>query len=156
MEILFNYEYGQKDLEELSLLELAAFVLEHENKPAECEVSISFVEDDHIARLNKKYRHKDGPTDVLSFECDGYSADDYDFPQSDADDYTLGDVVIAPDVAKRQMAEYGTTFEEEISLLLVHGLLHLCGYDHIEDDEAKQMEELEAKLLKAWKKTQVS
>lgn len=63
---------------------------------------------------------------------------------------TLGDVIIAPDVAIRQTAEFGTTFEEEISLLLVHGLLHLCGYDHIEDDEAERMESLESEILEAW------
>ena len=69
---------------------------------------------------------------------------------------TLGDVVIAPDVAIRQTAEFGTTFEEEISLLLVHGLLHLCGYDHVEDDEAERMESLEAEILEAWTKRRAS
>lgn len=66
------------------------------------------------------------------------------------------DVVIAikfhADVAARQTREFGTTFEEEISLLLVHGLLHLCGYDHIADDEAEVMERREAEILEAWAK----
>ena len=69
--------------------------------------------------------------------------------------FELGDVIIAPDVASRQMREFGTTFEEEISLLLVHGLLHLCGYDHIEDDEAEVMEKREAEILEAWSKRTV-
>ncbi len=59
-------------------------------------------------------------------------------------------MVIAADVAEAQTHEYGTSFEEEISLLLVHGLLHLCGYDHIEDDDAVVMEGREKELLRAW------
>nr|WP_304902699.1 rRNA maturation RNase YbeY [Adlercreutzia caecimuris] len=59
-------------------------------------------------------------------------------------------MVIAADVAEAQTHEYGTSFEEEVSLLLVHGLLHLCGYDHIQDDEAEVMEGREKELLTAW------
>ena len=66
------------------------------------------------------------------------------------DVYELGDVVIAPDVAERQTHEFGTTFEQEISLLFVHGLLHLCGYDHIVEEDAKVMEALEDEILAAW------
>ena len=64
--------------------------------------------------------------------------------------FELGDIVIAVDVAMRQTEEFGTTFQEEIELLLTHGLLHLCGYDHIEDDEAEVMEALERRILAAW------
>lgn len=155
MEILITYDHAREDLEGLPLVELTRFVLEHEGKPAQSEVSISFVTDDTIAALNKKYRQKDEPTDVLSFECDS-SEDEGDFPQEEGQGFTLGDVIIAPDVAKRQTGEYGTSFEEEISLLLVHGLLHLCGYDHIEDEEAERMEELEAELLGSWTEIRAS
>ena len=127
MDIQINYDYRKEDLEKLPLHELTQFVLAREDKPFNTEVSISFVTDEAIAELNERYRHKEGPTDVLS-------------------------VVIAPDVASRQTREFGTTFEEEISLLLVHGLLHLCGYDHIEDDEAEVMEKREAEILEAWSK----
>ena len=71
-------------------------------------------------------------------------------PEGFDDVYELGDVVIAPDVAERQTHEFGTTFEQEISLLFVHGLLHLCGYDHIVEEEAQVMEALEDEILKAW------
>lgn len=152
MEIMIKYDYAHEDLKALPLVELTRFVLEHENKPTESEVSISFVANDTIAALNKKYRQKDEPTDVLSFECDSSEGEDEFFPSGDQATFTLGDVIIAPDVAKRQMKEYGTSFEEEISLLLVHGLLHLCGYDHKDDEEAEQMEELEAELLDSWTK----
>ena len=96
-------------------------------------MSVSFVTDEAITQLNEKYRHKEGPTDVLSFERDGVDDDLSAMTLAEDPVYELGDVVIAPDVATRQTREFGTTFEEEISLLLVHGLLHLCGYDHIED-----------------------
>ena len=124
MDIQINYDYRKEDLEKLPLHELTQFVLAREDKPFNTEVSISFVTDEAIAELNERYRHKEGPSDV----------------------------VIAPDVATRQTREFGTTFEEEISLLLVHGLLHLCGYDHIEDDEAEVMEKREAEILEAWSK----
>lgn len=151
MEIQINFNHAREELEPLPLEELALFVLSHQNKPDNTEVSISFVTDESIAELNAKYRQKEGPTDVLSFECDG--CEDDNIPSSgDAPVFTLGDVVIAPDVALRQMQEYGTSFEEEISLLMVHGLLHLCGYDHIEDEEAERMESLEAALLESWAK----
>lgn len=150
MDIQIDYQHRKDELETLPIEGLATFVLTHEDKPFNTEVSISFVTDDTIAELNKRYRGKDGPTDVLSFECDGPDEDMSAMFGVEEAVVTLGDVVIAPDVAIRQTAEFGTTFEEEISLLLVHGLLHLCGYDHIEDDEAEKMESLEAEILEAW------
>ncbi|WP_165246572.1 rRNA maturation RNase YbeY [Adlercreutzia sp. ZJ141] len=150
MEIQINYDYRFDDLERMPLHELTQFVLVREQQPSMTEVSINFVKDGIIAELNERYRGKIGPTDVLSFECDGI--DDGMPAVGDGEVYELGDIVIAPDVAARQTQEFGTTFEEEISLLLVHGLLHLCGYDHIEDDEAEVMETREAELLAEWAK----
>ena len=152
MDIQINYDYRREDLEPLPLEELTRFVLAREDKPFNTEVSVSFVTDEAITQLNEKYRHKEGPTDVLSFECDGVDDDLSAMTLAEDPVYELGDVVIAPDVATRQTREFGTTFEEEISLLLVHGLLHLCGYDHIEDDEAEVMEKREAEILEAWSK----
>ncbi len=155
MDIQINYDYRKDDLEKLPLHELTQFVLAREDKPFNTEVSISFVTDEAIAELNEKYRHKEGPTDVLSFECDGVDDDLSAMTLAEDPVFELGDVIIAPDVASRQMREFGTTFEEEISLLLVHGLLHLCGYDHIADDEAEVMEKREAEILEAWSKRTV-
>ena len=146
MDIEIKYDYRKDELENLPLHDLTQFVLAREDKPFNTEVSISFVTDEAIAELNEKYRHKEGPTDVLSFECDG--VDD------DLSAMTLAEDPVF-DVAARQTREFGTTFEEEISLLLVHGLLHLCGYDHIEDDEAEVMEKREAEILEAWSKRTV-
>ena len=150
MEVQIDFEHGREELENLPLTELTNFVLQHEGLPANTEVSISFVSDERMADLNLAYRGIEGPTDVLSFECDG--ADDAWDEGTGAEDATfvLGDIVIAPDVARRQTAEYRTTFEGEISLLLVHGLLHLCGYDHEEDDEAQAMEQLEGEIIALW------
>lgn len=154
MDICINYNYGQKDVEDLPIEQLAKFVINWEGKPQNTEVSISFVDDDEITRLNEEYRDRIGPTDVLSFECDGLD-DDFQDAVIDGEDtefpYELGDVVIAVDVAKRQCDEFGTTLQEEIELLITHGLLHLCGYDHMEDDEAAIMETLESKILTAWR-----
>ncbi|MGI6106026.1 MAG: rRNA maturation RNase YbeY [Raoultibacter sp.] len=149
MEIQINFTYGDESLLRFPLEELARFVLEWEARPKNTEVSISFVSDSEIAELNERYRQVVGPTDVLSFVCDEEDEELYAL-DDDAAMIVLGDVVIAPDVALRQTQEYGTSFEEEINLLLVHGLLHLCGYDHIEDDEAEHMEALEEEILASW------
>lgn len=155
MDIQIRYDYRKEDLEKLPLHELAQFVLAREEKPFNTEVSISFVTDEAIAELNEKYRGKQGPTDVLSFECDGVDDDLSAMTLAQDPIFELGDVVIAPDVAAHQTREFGTSFEEEISLLLVHGLLHLCGYDHMEDNEAEAMEKRESDILEDWAKRTV-
>lgn len=109
MDIQINYDYRKEDLEKLPLHELTQFVLAREDKPFNTEVSISFVTDEAIAELNERYRHKEGPTDVLSFECDGVDDDLSAMTLAEDPVYELGDVVIAPDVASRQTREFGTT-----------------------------------------------
>lgn len=156
MEIQINYNYDKEKIEKLPLHELTTFVLTCEKKPTNTEVSINFVTNEAIAQLNETYRGKSGPTDVLSFECDGVDEGLSAMTLACEPVFELGDVVIAPDIARDQMHEFGTTFEEEISLLLVHGLLHLCGYDHVSDDEAEVMEAREEDILEAWSKSQTS
>ena len=124
---------------------LAAFVLEREDAPAAIELSIAVVELAEMAELNGRFRDKEGPTDVLSFPCD-----DPCTVVEPGESVTLGDVVIAPEIAERQAAEYGHTVEEELNLLLVHGVLHLLGYDHVADEEAEAMQARERILLQAW------
>lgn len=145
MEVQVNYGYRESDLKALLDIEaLAAFVIEREDVPDEAEVSIGFVTDDEIHVLNREWRGVDRPTDVLSFECDGV---DDDMPTHDGEAFELGDIIVAPDVAEAQAPSYGLSFAEEMSLLITHGLLHLCGYDHMEDDEARIMESREQELL---------
>ena len=147
MDILIDYAYREEDLARIPVEDLSRFVLQAEELPDATEVSVSFVDNDEIAALNGEYRGKTGPTDVLSFECD-MDEREGEFPEGAV--FELGDVIIAPDVAEAQAPGFGTTFEQEISLLLVHGLLHLCGYDHIEDDEAALMQAREREILGAW------
>ncbi|WP_297155817.1 rRNA maturation RNase YbeY [uncultured Ellagibacter sp.] len=151
MNIEVNCEYREDLIATVPVSDLATFVLAHEACPKNAEVSISFIDDDEMARLNEEYRGKTGPTDVLSFECDGLDDEMGEGRNAFPDmPFELGDVIIALDVAERQTARFGTTFEGEMSVLLVHGLLHLCGYDHIEDDEAEVMEAREAEILRGW------
>ena len=147
MEIQVNYDYREQDVKCLFDVDaLARFVIQREGKPADTEVSVNFVTDEAIHELNRDYRGVDRPTDVLSFECDGYEGED-DLAPVEGMAYELGDIVIAPDIAEAQAPEYGLSFADEVSLLVTHGLLHLCGYDHMEDAEAEVMEARERELL---------
>ena len=145
MEVLVSYRYREEELRELLDVEkLARFVAEREDVPESCEVSISFVTNEDIHSLNREWRGVDRPTDVLSFECDGEGDD---IPSAEGEPYELGDIVIAPDVAESQAPLYELTFADEVSLLVTHGMLHLCGYDHMEDEEAQIMEAREREIL---------
>lgn len=124
--------------------ELALHVLRIEAAPEESELSVALVEVDEMAHLNEQYRGIEGPTDVLSFGCDDPCAAVADEP------ITLGDVIIAPVIAAAQADELGTTIESELNLLLVHGILHLLGYDHDNDEDAAVMQERERVLLDAY------
>jgi probable rRNA maturation factor len=106
--------------------------------PAEgAGVTVAFVSDRLMRELNRMWRHKRGTTDVLSFPA---GQDEFER----AEGATLGDVVISVEQAGRQALEHGLEFEEEVSQLILHGLLHLCGYDH-ETDEG-EMNRLELRL----------
>jgi len=97
-------------------------------------LSISLVGDTAMRALNRKYRGKDRPTDVLSFPLG---------------DEILGDVVISVDSARRQAASYGASLIREIERLLIHGILHLLGHDHHRHDERVRMEREERRLARA-------
>ena len=127
---------------------LSAFVLDREDAPQNCELSVAIVDLAEMTSLNVQYRGKEGPTDVLSFPCDDPCA-----IVEEGEPVTLGDVVIAPEVAEVQAAEYGHTVEEELNLLLVHGILHLLGYDHEADEDAAVMQARERAVLVAWSAT---
>jgi len=99
------------------------------------EICISFVEDDTIRELNKNYRNINRATDVLSF------------PQDGPDFSILGDIVISVDTAKRHTVRYENTYEFEIKKLIVHGILHLHGFDHKKKKETIVMREKEKELL---------
>jgi len=123
---------------------LARFALTMEGVPEGTELSIALVEEDEMTRLNVQYRGVEGPTDVLSFGCDEPCPTPGDEP------ITLGDVVIAPGVAKRQAESLGHSVEHELDVLLVHGVLHLLGYDHEADEDAAVMEGRQSAILDAY------
>lgn len=114
---------------------MADYVLSQLHKET-VEVTVAFISDDDMQELNNQFREKDHPTDVLSFPIED------DFPVDDIN--YIGDVAISIDTAERQAEEFGHSLEVEIFQLLLHGLIHLSGYDH-EEDEGK-MDELELKL----------
>ena len=145
MQISITSHREPEPLDPAGFERLATFVLIREEAPENCELSIAIVDLAEMAALNVQYRGKEGPTDVLSFECDDPCS-----VATAGEPIMLGDVVIAPEVAEAQAAEYGHTVEEELNLLLVHGVLHLMGYDHIDDAEAEVMQVRERAILAAW------
>ena len=108
------------------------------------EVAIALVSDSHSQKLNSQYRRKNAPTDVLSFPADA--------PGSRIPDHGsrhvkfLGDIVIATGVARRQGREAGHSYQAELRILALHGLLHLLGYDHDSADDKGRMARLEGQL----------
>lgn len=124
------------------------------------QVAISFVNKEEIKQLNKEYRKIDKETDVLSFPTlklkpmEKINIKDY---KGDFDPATkhlmLGDIIICEDVAKEHAEEYGHSFEREVCYLIVHGFLHLLGYDHMEEEDKKIMRALEEAVLKKYKIT---
>ena len=106
---------------------------------ANCEVSITVTDDQRIHDLNRQYRGIDRPTDVLSFAFNESDEPEIIFDDEDHID-TLGDIIVSIDRARAQAVEYGHSFKREIIFLIVHGMLHLLGYDHMEELERREME----------------
>ena len=104
------------------------------------ELSLVFTNDADIREINGKWRHIDKPTNVLSFPA-------FALQPGQEPGEILGDIVIARETVAREAAEEHKSFDDHLSHLVVHGLLHLMGYDHQNDDEAEQMETLERKIL---------
>lgn len=107
-------------------------------------VSITIVDNEKIKEINRDYRNKDSETDVISFAFE--EANDYTYP----DMRFLGEIYISIDKAKSQAEEYGHSLKREICFLTVHGLLHLLGYDHIEESDRVIMRKLEEEILESY------
>ncbi|MDP6964492.1 MAG: rRNA maturation RNase YbeY [Acidimicrobiales bacterium] len=105
------------------------------------EMNVILLDPEEISALNEKHLFKSGPTDVLAFPIDE--------PDNETDDpvYLMGDVCICPAVAAHQAREKGLNFEDEIALLLTHGILHLLGYDHYEESAEVEMKKMEKSLI---------
>ncbi len=133
------------------------FALKEEEVDVECEVSLLFVDNDEIREINNETRGIDRATDVLSFPMLDYENKkvfkemykNYEFSQSDCDgeELVLGDVVLSLERALEQSKEFNHSFEREASYLVVHSILHLLGYDHMEEDDKVIMRKREEEIL---------
>jgi probable rRNA maturation factor len=139
--------------------QLALLVLRDQGVRGLAELSMLFVGETEISELNEQYMGKAGPTDVLAFPLDGHdvthaviesgSSRGPDRAPLDPGDMPLllGDVVLCPAVALRQAPAHAGNLDDELALLIVHGILHVLGHDHANDDEAAAMRAIERRLL---------
>lgn len=123
---------------ELSFVEKVLKHAAETENVSEAEVSVTFVTNEIIQAINKEYRGKDTPTDVISFAMEELGEGEQEIVGSE-EPRTLGDIIISLDRTKEQAADYGHSFERELGFLAVHGFLHLLGYDHMSEDEEQEM-----------------
>jgi probable rRNA maturation factor len=121
---------------------LLTFGISYMDLHPECEISVTFVDDQEMEELHIKWMDEPGTTDVLSFPMD--------MPEGKNDPVMLGDIVIDPLVAANQASSAGHSTEHEIFILASHGLLHILGYDHADKDEEKVMFDLQETIVKKW------
>jgi probable rRNA maturation factor len=151
-------EQNDQPVDTLRWARLAEAVLGEEGLTGDAELSVLFVDESAIAELNSRFLGKEGPTDVLAFPIDEEPIESGRSPDSggtgpgmpsEPEDMPvlLGDIVICPAVAFRNAPEHAGNYDDEVALLVVHGLLHLMGMDHQEDEEAEEMEAKERELL---------
>ena len=131
---------------------LAAFVTDFVKCPYEPEISVTLVTKEEIHELNRTHRNVDRPTDVLSFPMMEYDAPADFSGEKFCKTLTVspesGDIVLCSEVVCEQAEEYGHSLLREFSFLVVHSLLHLFGYDHMEEDEREEMEEKQREIMK--------
>ncbi len=147
MELIFENEYDEQFNEYESILfDLADYTIKLLSRRDNFSLEVNFIDNETIHQINKGYRHIDRPTDVISFafldEVEGEVSINYDDHQ-----FLLGEILISIDQAKIQAEEYGHSLHREICFLFVHGLLHLLGYDHQNEEEEKEMFGLQERIL---------
>jgi probable rRNA maturation factor len=130
-----------------ALADQAAFLLEAMRIHPLADLSVILVDEGTMAELHVRWMDEPGPTDVMAFPMDELRPGPDTGPPPEG---TLGDVVLCPEVAQRQAETAGHGLDDELSVLLTHGVLHLLGYDHAEPDESAEMFGLQARLLAAW------
>ena len=117
--------------------------VQRELKLGRLDVTVCFVDNREIARLNGKFRGKRKPTDVLSFPQNGNGRRRTNLPKLESASF-LGEIAISPQTARRNAKRFGRTLDEELRVLVLHGVLHLAGYNHEADDG--EMEQIELRL----------
>lgn len=141
-----NNESGV-EVDELALVELAAFALRALRIHPQSDLSILLVDPETMTVYHEKFMSLPGPTDVMSFPMDELRA-----PEPDADPPLglLGDIVLCPQIITEQAPDNGRRPDEEAQYLLIHGLLHLLGHDHADDEEKSVMFGLNDRLIADW------
>lgn len=157
MTIYFEEEGGLKlDLECETLAEtVVEGVLDYEKCPYEAEVNLLLTMNKEIQEMNAEFRHIDGATDVLSFPMIDYEKagefafleEDDSYFNCDTGELMLGDIVISKEKVIAQAEEYGHTIKREYAFLIAHSMLHLLGYDHMEEQERLEMERKQKEIL---------
>jgi len=159
VEVFAADEQDEAPVDAARWVRLAERVLEAEGMRGDTELSMLFVDEVSMADLNQRFRGEEGPTDVLAFPIDEDAVEGGRSPDSggpgpgatSSEPYeipiVLGDVVVCPRVALRNAPAHAGTYDDELALLVVHGILHLLGMDHTDDREAAVMERRERELL---------
>jgi probable rRNA maturation factor len=162
MSVFVSDEQSSVALDLPRWVRLAQLALKEERVPHDAELSLIFVDEDSIADLNRRFLDGPGATDVLAFPIDddlvpgGRRPDEGGRgpgspPEPEDPPVVLGDVVICPMVAARQAPEHDVSLDDELALLVVHGILHLLNYDHAEEREAQTMRRRERELLELFR-----
>jgi len=147
MTVLFDYQSDTKlHIPYKKITEdIVEAVCDYVACPYECEVSVTFVDNDEIKRYNKEFRNINKPTDVLSFPLN--EPGELTEINPETGELMLGDIVMSVDKIISQAEEYGHRKTRELAFLVCHSMLHLFGYDHMDDEERIEMEDIQKKIL---------
>lgn len=154
MEVIIVNNQSEIELNEINIKKISDFLFKKLEKEESSELNIVFIGSGEIREINKKYRNIDKETDVLSFsymedkKIFGF-IDDAESFRDEFGFFTVGEILICPSVAQKNLKTYDRVWnlEKEIIFLVIHGMLHIYGYDHSSDDEKKLMETKQQELL---------
>ncbi len=147
MELTFTNEYNEEfDVYEKIYNEIMEKTFKHINKVGNFIVEVNLVDNETIHTINRDYRHIDRHTDVISFAFDDEVEGEIKIKDTKIP-HMLGEIFISVDCAKEQALEYGHSLEREMKFLFCHGLLHLCGYDHMTPEDEKVMFTLQDEII---------
>lgn len=155
-----NIEYEAEKKLKIPYEEIITSVVEeaidYENCPYEAEINVLITDNEDIRQINQEYRNIDSPTDVLSFPMIEYESpanfdhleeESYDSFNPETGELLLGDIVVSVDKVEEQAEKYGHSVERELAFLIAHSMLHLFGYDHMQEEERLVMEQMQEEIL---------
>lgn len=151
MHIDYQDETNEVTDEQLELVDrILKFAAQYEKLDGNYELSITFTTDEEIQIINREYRGIDRPTDVISFALEEESEGEIAFERVEGMPILLGDLIISLDTMRRQAAEYNHEEKRELGFLALHGFLHLLGYDHMTEEDEKEMFGRQDEILQAF------